>query len=85
MTGLASDMACHSYLHDRRSELRDWVDVETGWRGVMWSAVGLGQAWAEGGGGSAGQRLVLSHRLKREGLQGADTSFTCKHREMLLI
>lgn len=76
-------MVCHPYLHDGRSKLRDGVDVETwGW-GVMRSTGGLGQPWSQAGGGGAGDWLVLSHRLSREGLQGADTSFTCEHREKL--
>lgn len=56
------------------------MDVEAwGW-GVMWSAGGLGKTWAQGGGGGgAGDWLLLSHRLSREGLQGADTSFTYEH------
>lgn len=69
------------YLHDGGSKFRDRVDIEAwGW-GVMWSPGALGKTWAQGGegGGAAGDWMLLSHRLSREGLQGADTSFTCEH------
>ncbi len=62
------------------------MDVEAwGW-GVMWSPGGLGKTWAQGGdGGGAGDWLLFSHRLSREGLQGADTSFTCENRKVIQI